>query len=119
MRCAFREVASIITVFGSASAATSLLTNRVNTRRARYRFHRFTACCVGHGPSVYPASEAFAFDEHDAAQHPSVIDPGLAAALGKNGWKRSICLSVSQYRPLMASHFRQLDQIAAAISTDR
>ena len=40
--------------------------------------------------------QTIAIDEDYATQNSSIINPGLAMALGENGFKRSICASASQ-----------------------
>jgi len=61
----------------------------------------------GLGRSVLPGriapTQPVAVYEDDAAQHPPIINPGLAEALGKYGSSRAICSSVSQYRSFIAS----------------
>ena len=54
--------------------------------------------CVGQTirPRRIAPSQTSAIEEDYATQNPSIIDPGLAMALGKNGFRRSICASVSQ-----------------------
>jgi hypothetical protein len=51
---------------------------------------------VSHIPARAAPPQPVAVDEDYPAQHPPVIDSRLAVALGKNGFSRSICASVSQ-----------------------
>jgi hypothetical protein len=45
--------------------------------------------------------QAIAIDENNATQNPTIIDARLAAALGKKGCSRVICVSVSRKRLLI------------------
>ena len=60
---------------------------------------------------IAPA-QAVTVDEHNAAQHPAIVNAWLAVAFGKNESSRSICSSVSQNRSLIPVSLRNLNQIA-------
>ena len=60
----------------------------------------FPAVVESFGRTILPRRVAppqtIAIDEDYATQNPSIISPGLAMALGENGFRRSICASASQ-----------------------
>jgi hypothetical protein len=86
VRCALRYVASIITVFGTAASAASPSIIRAKTPLS---LHRFPAVVEGLGRAILlrriPPTQAVAIDEDYPAQHPPVVDAGLAMRLREEG----------------------------------
>jgi hypothetical protein len=64
---------------------------------------------------IAPA-QSVTIDEGDPAQHPAIIHPRLPWPLGKQGRRRAIYSSSSQYRLLISSLLRSLNQIVPAKS---